>query len=141
LNTPSVQRADPAARRRAIGIVIAMAILGTAGCIALDTWLDDLRELEARAARAALLQWLAGATAVTALTTTIVGIYLWRLGRRIVTALHFPPPGMPVIRDTVILQGKPARIRGLLIQGTGLALGLLGLALAAVMLLAIMRSG
>jgi len=45
-----------------------------------------------------------------------VAAYLWRLGDRIVRAERFPPPGLAVTTDTVVLRGRFARRRGRLIQ-------------------------
>ena len=44
------------------------------------------------------------------------GIYLWRLGRKIFASDQFPPPGVKVIKDTVIVSGSKAVIRGRIAQ-------------------------
>jgi len=45
-----------------------------------------------------------------------VAAYLWRLGDRILRAERFPPPGLAVTTDTVVLRGRFARRRGRLMQ-------------------------
>jgi hypothetical protein len=55
------------------------------------------------------------------------GLYLARLGRRIMEAERFPLPGQKVVRDTVLLEGGQARIRGRLLVFLALLLLLAGL--------------
>jgi len=43
-------------------------------------------------------------------------VYLWRLGSRIVRSGVFPPPGLPVIRETIVLRGTAARKCGRVLQ-------------------------
>lgn len=45
-----------------------------------------------------------------------MAIYMMKLGGRILKSERFPPPGMKVIRDTVVLEGQHARTRGYLIM-------------------------
>jgi hypothetical protein len=54
-----------------------------------------------------------------------MAIYMMKLGRRILKSERFPPPGMKVIRDTVVLEGQHARYRGYLIMILSLILILL----------------
>jgi len=41
-----------------------------------------------------------------------LAVYSWRLGRRVLAAERFPPPGLAVIHDTAVLCGDAARRRG-----------------------------
>lgn len=128
-----VQPADPRARRVALlvlaaGFVAGVALLWAleAGRPAVARW---LREDPARtAARARLL--LAGLALATSGPALAAGVYLWRLGSRIVTAERFPPPGLRMVQDTMVLTGDAARTRGRIFQALGLVLFVAGSALA-----------
>lgn len=116
---PEIQRADPAAQRRELVLVaVALAVgLGLLAALAtarpeLERWLTGNAEL--LAARPGLV---AGAAFVLVLPLCAFAIYLWRLGARVIASGRFPPPGTPVLRDTRVLDGAPARQRGRLIQG------------------------
>lgn len=104
-----IQRADPAARRRAVRLGVWMALIGAA-----VVWLVDhdlQRTLESLAA---------GGDPADATTTVLaiggavglglVAVALWILGfaRRIEHAERFPPPGVRVVRDTVVRRGAAA---------------------------------
>ena len=62
----------------------------------------------------------------------VAAIFLWRHGTVIVASRRFPPPGQPVVRDTVIVAGRMAMYRGRTIQALALVLLLAGLSLPAV---------
>jgi len=55
----------------------------------------------------------------------LMALYLMNLSRRILKSERFPPPGIKVIRDTVVLKGQHARSRGYLIMILSLILILL----------------
>src|SRR5215813_7076151 len=59
--------------------------------------------------------------------------WLWSLGGKVVRAREYPPPGLRVTRDTVVLTGEKAVFRGDLLRalalGCGAASALLGLLL------------
>ena len=38
--------------------------------------------------------------------------YLMKLGRRVLSENRFPPQGMKVLKDTLVLTGRPAQLRG-----------------------------
>ncbi len=71
---------------------------------------SDPKELKQRLA---LLLYLQMSFAIPLL---LFAIYLWSLGSRIVRAREFPPPGIPVVRDTPIKSGSAAVRRGRLYQ-------------------------
>ena len=39
-------------------------------------------------------------------------VYLWSLGAKVLRARQFPPPGYRVIRDTPVIGGQAAVLRG-----------------------------
>jgi hypothetical protein len=59
--------------------------------------------------------------------------YIWRLGTRTLDEERFPPEGLAVIRDVLVIRGSEARARGRLLRGFATALyvmvGLMGLVL------------
>ncbi len=55
----------------------------------------------------------------------LMAFYMMNLSRRILKSERFPPPGIKVIRDTVVLEGQRARSRGYLIMILSLILILL----------------
>lgn len=117
-----VQPADRNARRVALLILGVGAIAGAAGLIALDRWLESLRQLEPAVARKALSQAMFWLTAQMVVVAAAFGAYGWRLGGKVIAAQRFPPPGSRVIRPTVIVTGEAARIRGRAMQFVGVAL-------------------
>jgi hypothetical protein len=110
-----IRRADPALRRRAILLVVAGAAAGALAILALERYrmrltdwlLADPQALEGR---------LIGAFVVVALAVVaplvVFGISCWRLGARVRLTGSFPPPGHRVLRDTVVVDGSRARVRG-----------------------------
>ena len=44
-------------------------------------------------------------------------IYIWRLGTRTLSEGRFPPEGLGVIRDVLVVRGPAARARGRLMRG------------------------
>ena len=50
-------------------------------------------------------------------------VFLWLLGARVLRAQQFPPPGFRVIRDTPVVGGRGATVRGHVIQILAVCLG------------------
>lgn len=117
--TKDIQRADPYLRKRALVAVIVIAVAGAVALLILQGMLADLRNLRgndferARDALAAAFLW---SIAASALLTVLVGIYLWRMGSHVRNTLQFPPPGIRVVHDTVVVRGEHAARRGRLLQ-------------------------
>ncbi|NQU22182.1 MAG: hypothetical protein HQ567_12935, partial [Candidatus Nealsonbacteria bacterium] len=83
----------------------------------------------------ALYQAAAGAVRLTAIFSSIgtasfvgMGFWFWWLGRKIVRADRYPPPGMKVIRDTPVRTGAAAGRLAIAAQITGLLLAVAGTA-------------
>ena len=130
-----VQRADPGARRMALGAVAIVVLLGVvlalrAGDLRamLQTWLRGDPATVLRRAR-----WLAAAAAlVTVLPPALGGAVLWRLAARVRAAGRFPPPGMRVVRDVRVLEGDGARLYAAVCRAGAVVLFVAALATAAV---------
>lgn len=121
-----IERADERIRTLAIVAFLVTLVVGTSAILALPYWLDTLRLRpipEAKRSLAAALAWSIGAACIVILAAAA---HAWRLGARVRGASRFPPPGMRVIRDTVVLHGPVAGRRGTLLQALAVALVLCG---------------
>jgi hypothetical protein len=122
-----VQKADPAARRQAVLVII----FATATGALLIAGFEHFRE--------SFLEWLSSEPAETVrraklavyvsafiLSAPVIAFatYLWLLGARVLRAQQFPPPGFRVIRDTPVVGGRGAMIRGHVIQILAVCLGM-----------------
>ena len=131
-----IQRADPRARRRALLTVACATVAGLTLIALAERYrpvLEDWVTRDPDQFRARLT--LGFATLAVALSGPLLGgaAYCWRLGRRIVRAETFPPPGLAVVRDTVVMHGRAARRRGRLIQLIAAALALVACAIPAML--------
>ena len=110
-----VQRADSAARRKAITIVIISAIVGSLLIVVFETYRAQLYEwlLSDHEKSAHRLRILIILTAGFGATTLFAfSVYLWSFGCKVSNYQRFPLPGQRVIRDTPILEGQAALMRG-----------------------------
>lgn len=121
-----IQKADPAARRQALLIVICAAAIGGL----LISGFEQLREpfqewLTSEPAKTASRAKLALFVAVLVLCAPLIAlsVYLWLVGARVLRAEQFPPPGFRVIRDTPVIRGSSATTRGHVIQILAVCLG------------------
>jgi hypothetical protein len=109
------QKADPKARRRALLAVLVGTLVGASFILSFESY------------RAALQDWILSEPGQSSdkiklvlLTVAVVlsapllvfGAYIWVLGARVTRAQQYPPPVMPVFRDTRIVRGQPAVLRG-----------------------------
>ena len=115
---PRIQKADRRARQKAILIVLVGVIVGSTIVVTLqlnrgkiDAWL-----LENRAYLIDYPERIALFFLVLMFPVLAYAVYLWRFAVRTVNARQFPPPGTQVVRDTVVLSGKAAVMRGRLLQ-------------------------
>lgn len=138
---PDIQPADPVARRRALWMMALSVAVVAMVALVMDDWLAGVMLRDPALARPVIAGALRWVTAVVALSVAAFAVYAWLLGRRITSARRFPPPGMAVMRDTVVLDGAPARRRGLLIQGIAIALAALALLLVVAMFVLAARLG
>ena len=111
-----IEKADPAARRRAILVLAAGVVLGA---LLIVLTADSRRDLTAWAqqnpARAFdLILPVAGVSIV--LPVLAMAWYFWRLGARIVREDRFPPANAAWARTTYVIRGAAARRRGRVLQ-------------------------
>jgi hypothetical protein len=121
-----VQRADPAARRLAVVLVVAGALVGSLLIAGLERYrapLYDwiLSDPQHRWQRLRLLFLLS--TGVLSVPLLGFAAYLWMLGGRVVRAQRWPPPGQRVVRDTPVLHGRAAVWRGRTLRVLAACLG------------------
>jgi len=107
-----IAQADPRARRLAMAAAVVMFAAGGVLLWLLEGRLRAIRQMVQQNPAAAAQQavqiagwvaWAGGAGMVG------LGVWLWRLGRRINRTGRFPPPGMKVVRDTPVRTGPQAR--------------------------------
>lgn len=114
-----IQRADPRTRRTAVIFIAAAAVVGLVLIAATQSQLGALQRFLAEnpaeiRANLQIITW----TLIAAVVGPVfaANVYLWRLGSRIIASGVFPPPGMPVIRDTIVLRGTAATNCGRLLK-------------------------
>ena len=127
-----IAKADPAAQRR-MGVLV--AVVGLAGGVlifSIQRWLPDL--LRWAVGGPGRIWWVAaGLVLVVCGPLLILALYFLRMASRIARAGRFPPPGVKVIRDTPVLEGPAVGRRVLLLRGMAVAVGALGLIMAALL--------
>jgi len=107
---------DPRARKQAIVLATLLGIAGLALLLVVRRETAQINKL-ARDQRAAAVQraqrLVIGVACCGVVGFVGMGVWFWRLGRRIRRADQFPPPGMKVVRETPIRTGAAAwRIAG-----------------------------
>jgi hypothetical protein len=121
-----VQKADAEARRKAILVLIFAAALGGLLLSGFDhfgamfrEWLTSEPAETARRAK----QVLSVSILVLSVPVITFAIYFWLLGKKVLLAQQFPPPGYRVILDTPIVRGAAAVTRGHAIQILAVGIG------------------
>ena len=133
MNDQKIARADPQLRKTSCYILIAVLIFLALLSYFLQAYLDssDIDSNE-------LIRRLYNAVYLLGFSISLVIYPLWRFylfGRRVRFEQRFPPQGVKVIRDTEILQGRPAQLRGYLIEICSMLMGMMFLAIPIVMFL------
>jgi len=111
--TPEIVHADARHRR----LVLFAAVAMTAGAVVVFWWLDHRLDAIDRLAKnnlpaaAEKARSLVSAVILSVgLSFTALGLWLFRLGLLINRSGQYPPPGMKVIRNTLLRTGSRARI-------------------------------
>ena len=124
MDTGTIQRADPRARRQAIGIFCVATPVGLAAILTFEYFQADLRSwLESNIGLLADNTILVFTGSLVLVSPVLAfAIYLILLGQRSVRGQRFPPRGYAVVRDTPVLEGSKAIGRGRLLQVLSCAL-------------------
>ena len=110
-----IRKADPRARRQAAWLLIAGTLVGVLLILGFGRYSGSLRtwiKSDPAAAADRLTLALVGLSIVLSAPAIAFAVYLWALGGRVLRAEEFPPPGYRVIRDTPVVGGQGARVRG-----------------------------
>jgi hypothetical protein len=119
-----IQHADPVARRRALIAIAVITVAGWAAFFVLQDWLMGMQGASPDQARKALEDAMIWGSWAASLPVFALAIWLWLLGGRIYRAGRYPAPGSKVIRDTPVLHGDAARVRGTLLRVLAVLLSL-----------------
>jgi hypothetical protein len=114
-DSTQVLRADPAARRRALAIVVVGGALGLLAIEWLLPWARGQIEqavYEGGLPKSAVCKSVLVVLMLVATSVGAFGVYVFRFGRRVAREERFPPDGMKVVRDTRVLHGRAARVLG-----------------------------
>lgn len=116
MNAPEIVRADPALRRKALLILVGGALAGTAvigfGLPALQAWATE--QIAAGRLGIRRLICFGMGPVIVALASGVIasGLNMIHIGRRVLAAERFPPPGLRVLRDTPVIDGPRAVFLG-----------------------------
>ena len=125
-----VRRADPTARPAAALMLVGGMCAGALLIAIFMRYRVPLGEwVRADRAQRVRLMFLL-LTALVAGPLLGLAVYLWSLGERIVRAREFPPSGLRVIRDTPVITGAKAVVRGRLLKVLAIACAVASIVLA-----------
>ena len=117
-------RADKRHRRKFFVIYILLVSLGAVLFEWVVPWGKEyLQRLDPETA----LSVVKIALVVMFLSIVPFGLYLWKFGRKVMEHQRFPPPGVKVIRDTRLIEGEKAKVRGQVMVVLALILIVVGL--------------
>ncbi len=131
-----VRKADPAARRQVVLTVVLGVFVGALLIVGFEWYGNSLRdwvgsqpsELPPRLRLLLLLIAI-----LVSVPLVAFGVHLRSLGAKVLRAQQWPPPGHRVLRDTPVVGGRAAMVRGrafkLMALGLGVASALLWLLL------------
>ncbi|MDX1557158.1 MAG: hypothetical protein R3212_14100 [Xanthomonadales bacterium] len=126
----TIQKADPAARSRAIWIAVFGVLL--AGLLVLLVNLFEAQFTEwGRDISAGVInhpEMLSVVLFVMMLPLLASAVYVFIQGGRVVKSQRMPYPGQTVIKDTPIIEGKPAVKHGRALQAVAVVMMVLSLA-------------
>ena len=107
-----VRRADRAARRLAVVLVIVGVLAATLLIVGFERYGTPLRDwlLSGPGELGYRVRLLSAA--VLSAPLVAFAVYLWSLGAKVLRARQFPPPGYRVIRETPVIGGQAAVLRG-----------------------------
>lgn len=112
---------------RAVAVVLALCAVGVvARWFSLSAWQEYVNALPRQEKITRLAITIAVLVLTAALVTWAAAAYLWRVGVKVRRSRSFPPPGTRVCRETAVIVGTRACVRGIIMQVLGAALALGG---------------
>ena len=121
-----IRRADPAARRQAVWLLIVGMLVGGLLILAFERYGAPLREWvgsDPRDARQRIKLALVLLAVLLSVPVVAFAAYLWAFGAKVLRTQQFPPPGYRVIRDTPVVAAQAATMRGHAFRILALGLG------------------
>jgi hypothetical protein len=119
-----IRRADPAARRQALIIVVVGAVTGASLLLALEVYQDPLLDWVRSQPRERMTVVFSLVAAMLSAPVFALAVYLWLLAAKIVKTEVFPPSGLRLIRDTTRITGSTALLRGRMLKGIAVCLAI-----------------
>ncbi len=110
-----IQKADPKARRRALLTVAIGTFVGASFIFGFESYRSVLHEWilsEPGQSSDKIKLVLLTVAAVLSAPLLVFGAYIWVLGVSVARTQQYPPPAMTVFRDTRVVRGRPAVLRG-----------------------------
>ena len=107
-----IQKADKAYRNKCLAVYFICCLIGISLIV---WWLPRFKLHMETLMPDKLVQTVSFVFLVLLVPIILFGLYILSIGRRTLKSGRYPPPGMKVIRDTKVLQGKAAGVRGYLI--------------------------
>lgn len=122
---PQIVEADRKCRTIILIVLVAFICIGAV----LIQWVFPLAtryllELEPQKS----LRILQVAISLVFLSVLPIALYIWLFGRKVVKSRRIPPPGTKVIKNTRIIEGPSATIRGRIVMLLALLLAMLAIA-------------
>ena len=108
-----IQRADPAAQKKALFLVLIVVAVGVVvmwGFESAFTGIEENADADPVDAVSQMVSTIRVFAAMTAILTMAIAAWIWLLSSRIFKAERFPPPGMALVRDVRIVRGGQARM-------------------------------
>lgn len=115
-----IQPADPASRRKLV-LGASLSLLAMLLCQSVVQWFTEWLAEDPERVRE-YFAYIVGAIAFVFSPLFVFGYYAWQIGMKVIRAKRFPPPGMKVIKDTVVVKGRQAVSRGRALQVCGVIL-------------------
>jgi len=108
-----VIKADKEYRRKIIALSALLAVVG----LVILVWIfplnpEALKDLEGET----IFFIVKVLTVFLMLCSVTMGLYFFRFSKKILKHEQIPPPGVKVIKDTPVIRGKGARVRGYILQ-------------------------
>ena len=131
-----VQRADAAARRRALILLLVAATMGTIALAWIHSQaevIEEMAEVDLDAAIERTVTMVRIVAALTSLPLVLFAAYAYRLAMKTRASSRFPPDGVPVVRDTPVLREAAAQRRANLLFASAVVLLIAAIAIPIVM--------